>query len=282
MTTTAKTTTITATPATPRMPAAASRRSPIAWLTLAASLAASLAACGGGGDGAGDRFAIGGTVSGLPASGSSGTATRLVLQNNGGDDLVLAANGRFTFATPLAAGNAYAVRVLSQPAGLACSVANGSGAVAGAAVESVQVACAAAAQALPEGDWTGRYCQPSWPDPSRLVHARIVRQDDTHATVRYGYFAFTSTDCSGRGTLYVGPVVNESFAADRQETRGDLTAFWGNLTSHETTKRAVWARKGPYLCPLQEDTRTQYPTLDSVEQGVQRALQLEQCFVPTP
>ena len=38
-------------------------------------------------------------------SGLSGT---VVLQDNGGDNLSVSANGSFTFATPLAAGAAYA------------------------------------------------------------------------------------------------------------------------------------------------------------------------------
>ena len=43
---------------------------------------------------------MGGTVSGL-----SGT---VVLQDNGGDDLTVTANGSFTFATTVASGAAYA------------------------------------------------------------------------------------------------------------------------------------------------------------------------------
>ena len=44
-----------------------------------------------GGDASGTTYSVGGTVSGL-----SGT---VVLQDNGGDDLSLSANGAFTFAT---------------------------------------------------------------------------------------------------------------------------------------------------------------------------------------
>ena len=58
--------------------------------------------------GAQDSFTVGGNVSGLVGSG-------LVLQNNGGGDLPVAADGAFTFATRLATGTAYNVAVLSQP-----------------------------------------------------------------------------------------------------------------------------------------------------------------------
>lgn len=80
---------------------------------------------------------VGGTVSGLTGAG-------LVLQNNGGDNLSVAANGPFTFATPVANGGSYNVAVLAQPAGQGCSVANGSGTIAGANVANVAVTCAAA------------------------------------------------------------------------------------------------------------------------------------------
>ena len=52
-------------------------------------------------------YSIGGTVSGL-----SGT---VVLQDNGGDDLTVSANGAFTFATKLATGTAYNVTVKTNP-----------------------------------------------------------------------------------------------------------------------------------------------------------------------
>jgi len=79
-------------------------------------------------------FTIGGTLSGL----TSGT---VMLQDNGGDNLSLSANGTFTFATPLAAGATYAVTVLTQPAGQTCTVTNGTG-TANANVTNVGVACA--------------------------------------------------------------------------------------------------------------------------------------------
>ena len=80
-------------------------------------------------------YTIGGVVSGL-----SGT---LVLQNNGGDDKTIRADGPFNFTTALANGAAYAVTVLTQPIGQTCTVANGSGSVNLANVTDVNVTCAA-------------------------------------------------------------------------------------------------------------------------------------------
>ena len=79
-------------------------------------------------------YSVGGTVSGL-----SGT---VVLQDNGGDNLSVAANGSFTFATPLAAGAAYSVTVKTNPSGQACTISNGSGTIGSANVTNVAVSCA--------------------------------------------------------------------------------------------------------------------------------------------
>jgi hypothetical protein len=94
-----------------------------------------LMACGGG------DATVGGTVSGLP------TGTSVVLQNNGGDNLSVSANGSFTFAKSLAKSAAYAVTVLTQPVGATCTVANGSGTVDanGTDVGNVAVTCASSA-----------------------------------------------------------------------------------------------------------------------------------------
>jgi hypothetical protein len=79
-------------------------------------------------------FSVGGNVSGLIGSG-------MVLQNNGGDNLAISANGAFTFATLLGNGAAYSVTVLTQPSGQTCSVTNSSGTIAAANVTNVSVSC---------------------------------------------------------------------------------------------------------------------------------------------
>jgi N-acetylneuraminic acid mutarotase len=68
----------------------------------------------------------------------------LTLQDNAGDDLVVHGTGtvNFTFATPLLAGAAYAVTILTQPVspGQTCVVSNGSGTINGS-VANVQISC---------------------------------------------------------------------------------------------------------------------------------------------
>ncbi len=78
-------------------------------------------------------YNVGGTLTGLVGT--------VVLENNGGDDLSLTSNGAFTFANGLADGAAYDVTVAGQPSGQSCSVAHGSGAIAGANVSDIVVTC---------------------------------------------------------------------------------------------------------------------------------------------
>src|SRR5882762_4508042 len=84
-------------------------------------------------------LSIGGTVTGLAKAGSG-----IVLQDNGGDNLTVKANGTFKFPTLVPAGGAYKVTILTQPSGpnQTCTVSNGTG-TANANVVNVQVVCPA-------------------------------------------------------------------------------------------------------------------------------------------
>jgi hypothetical protein len=81
-------------------------------------------------------YAVGGTVNGLLGSG-------LVLQDNGGNDLPIAANGSFVFTAPIASGAAYVVTAKVQPTAPAqtCALSGGSGTIANANVVNVAVTC---------------------------------------------------------------------------------------------------------------------------------------------
>jgi hypothetical protein len=84
-------------------------------------------------------LSIGGTVTGLAKAGSG-----IVLQDNGGDNLTVKANGAFTFPTLVPSGGAYKVTILTQPSGpnQTCTVSNGTG-TANANVVNVQILCPA-------------------------------------------------------------------------------------------------------------------------------------------
>ncbi|WP_253947372.1 beta-propeller fold lactonase family protein [Paraburkholderia xenovorans] len=79
-------------------------------------------------------FTVGGQVSGL----SGGPLTLLL---NGANALVVPANGAFRFSTPIA--SAYTVSVGNQPAGLTCSVGQGTGVAATANITNLVVSCSA-------------------------------------------------------------------------------------------------------------------------------------------
>jgi hypothetical protein len=83
------------------------------------------------------NYTIGGTVSGLTASG-----LKLSL-NNGAQTLDVASGATsFTFANAIADNTAYDVEINTQPGGLACSLTGNTGTVSGGNVTSIAVACA--------------------------------------------------------------------------------------------------------------------------------------------
>ena len=114
-------------------------------LYMAPVLALALAACGGGGAGGGGgstptTFTVGGSITGLTSGG-------LVLRNSGGDDLTIAAGAAsYAFSTALANGGSYFVSVLTNPGSPPqfCTVANASGAIAGANVTNANMNCVTA------------------------------------------------------------------------------------------------------------------------------------------
>jgi hypothetical protein len=89
--------------------------------------------CGGGQT----AFTVGGNLSGLV------TGSALLLQDNGGSNLLLTENGSFLFAATVGSGTAYDVTVLAEPSAPAqsCVVSMGAGTADSANVTNVQVTC---------------------------------------------------------------------------------------------------------------------------------------------
>ncbi len=105
-------------------------------IALLIGAAAWLGACGGGGGGGGTpSYTIGGTVSGLVSG------QQVSLTNNGGDTLVVSANGAFTFKTAVVASGSYSVAVSNQPVGGQCVVSNSAGTNVSTNVTTITVAC---------------------------------------------------------------------------------------------------------------------------------------------
>ena len=80
-------------------------------------------------------FSVGGRVEHLRGIGG------LVIQNNGGDDLQIAAEGRFTFPTRLPSGTTYSVTIRQQPLLARCEVRRGSGTIRDKNIDDVEVRC---------------------------------------------------------------------------------------------------------------------------------------------
>jgi len=115
-------------------------------------LAAMLSSCGSSD---GYSYSVGGTVDGLAGSG-------LVLQNNGGDDLSISANGSFTFSKAVANESNYAVTIKTQPRAFSqtCTVSNGSGTIDTSPVRNVIVSCVTLSPRFvvdPSGNPSGRF-----------------------------------------------------------------------------------------------------------------------------
>lgn len=83
-----------------------------------------------------ETYTVGGSVSGL-------VGDSVTLQNNGGDDLIVNADGSFTFTTSISDTLNYNVTVLTNPTAPSqtCSVTNGMGMINGADVTDVNVEC---------------------------------------------------------------------------------------------------------------------------------------------
>jgi hypothetical protein len=102
-------------------------------------LALLMVACGGGSGGGGaapPAFAVSVAVSGLAGTG-------LVLRDNGGDDLPVAADGAIAFPTKIASGATYSVTVFTQPTNPAqtCAVTHGRGTIVDNDATNVAVSC---------------------------------------------------------------------------------------------------------------------------------------------
>ena len=171
-----------------------------------------VASCGGDNSGSmTPQYMVGGSVSGLVGSG-------LFLQDNGGNDLAIAANGTFVFSGAVASGSAYAVTVKSQPTNPSqtCVVAAAGGTIDGANVSNVAVTCTQRFAYV--SGHLGIYCYAVDAQTgalTALLSSPCASGDRTGvATNPAGMFAYATINTSGAVTAYA---INSS--------TGDLTAI---------------------------------------------------------
>lgn len=145
-----------------------------------------LSACGGGGESTPAptpvvSYTVGGSISGLAAT--------VVLQNNSGNDLSIAADGNFSFTASIPSGNAYSVTVKTQPSNptQTCTVTNGSGSVTNSNILNIDVSCS-----------TNRYVISY--SVSGLSGSGLMVQNASNgmAVVGDGTYSFSSAVASGR------------------------------------------------------------------------------------
>ena len=152
---------------------------------------------------------VGGTVSGL-----SGT---VVLEDNGGDNLSVSANGPFTFATGLAQNVAYTVSVKTNPSGQLCTVSNASGTMGTANVTNVAVSCAGVVTDnfnRPDGSlgpaWTpmadgGLAIASQVVTGTSSTYSGDIRIGESYSSNQSSQIAVTATQLSGG--QWIGPAV---------------------------------------------------------------------------
>lgn len=93
-----------------------------------------------------NEYTLGGQFTGLTAA-ADGTARTVVLLNGSNVQLTVSSasgtsgTGEFLFGSTVADGQAYGVTILTQPTGLTCTLANGTGVMHEAAVSNLLLTC---------------------------------------------------------------------------------------------------------------------------------------------
>ncbi|MFN0061753.1 MAG: beta strand repeat-containing protein [Myxococcaceae bacterium] len=164
-------------------------------------------------------YTVGGSVSGL------GSGSAVVLQNNGGNNLNVLANGTFTFTGALASGLGYSVTVLTQPPGESCVVSNGSGTIAGADITNVSVVCAPIPPQTVGGSVSGL-------GAGRSV---VLQNNGVNNTAVSGNGPFTFSAAVASGSMYSVTVRTQPAGQQCTVSNGSGTVGSTNITDVSVT-----------------------------------------------
>jgi 6-phosphogluconolactonase (cycloisomerase 2 family) len=187
---------------------------------------------------------VGGTISGL-------TGTGLSLQNNGGDQLAISADGSFHFATEVAEGAPFHVTVVGQPTSPVqnCTLTNGTarGTVSTSAVMTVSVVCANVGRFLYTAN-LGDYTISAFAIDSATGALKAMAGSPYGGTVRASYVAadpagrFLYALDNGTGALGIAASGIDMFSIDPKT--GALTASVGNPFATDAGASSLFVEPG--------------------------------------
>ena len=167
---------------------------------------------GGSGSSPNAFYNVSGTISGLQASG-------LILSNNGATVTASAGTTNFTFGVQVQTGASYSVMVSSAPAGITCSVANGSGIMATANVNNVVVTCSGHAYTV--GGTIGGLTSPGL----------LLINGSDRLSVPAGATRFTMSAAVADTSSYAVTVATQPTGQSCAVTAGTGTVMGANVTS---------------------------------------------------
>ncbi len=160
-------------------------------------------------------YSIGGTISGLTASG-------LTLTNNGGNTLTVSSGATaFTFSTKLPTGSAYDVEVATQPTGETCTASANTGTVGTSNVTSVVITCAATPTYSIGGTISGLTAS----------GLKLTNNGGNSLTVTSGATAFTFTTKLPSGSAYDVEVSTQPTGETCTASANTGTVGTSNVTS---------------------------------------------------
>ena len=196
-------------------------------------------------------YKIGGMVLGMAGTG-------LVLQDNGGDNLAITANGPFTFSSEVKKNTSYNVTVLTQPSGQNCTVSNGAG-TATANVANVAVACASTA--LPPGapavnlSFGLKELQFSWGAAASATFYRLLENPD--GVSGYTQVADNITATSYNFTIPVHKRMNASYIVEACNS-GGCTGSQPQIVSSLLLTQAIGYAKASNIVAKSTGTGDQF------------------------
>ncbi len=162
-------------------------------------------------------------VPSFPITGAiSGQTGSVVLQDNGGDNLTVAANATtFIFATAVGEGMPYAVTVKTAPTGQQCTVSNGSGTVSTFPPTGISIVCKTVYSVGGTLSWT----------PSNVGTVVLQNNGGDNLTLTSSQTGFTFATRVASGSQYHVTVLTQPTGETCTVTNGGPTTISANVTN---------------------------------------------------